>query len=325
MADGAPTFPARYDELGHYTQVLVDEAVRRGISVEVGDPSLGELVMAHDGVRHTMLESLTDLTSAVAFRRCDDKALTRQVMERAGLCVPAGRLATGDAGDRAFLDEWKDLVVKPVRGEQGWGITVGVTTVDELRAAVDAARDVHPEVLLEQRCPGEDVRVIVIGGEVVAAAVRRPATVVGDGRSTIAELVDRLGGASGAAGVGPVTMDETTLAVLTAADHGPDDVLAPGQRLAIRRTANVHTGGTITDITEALHPALAEVCRRAAAALDIPVVGLDLMVPDLRGAAYVVIEANEQPGLANHEPAPTIERFIDLLFPTTARRPTPEL
>ena len=95
-------------------------------------------------------------------------------------------------------------------------------------------------------------------------------------------------------------------------------MLAAGERLAVRRTANLHTGGTITDITDTLHPALADVARRAADAIDIPVLGLDLMVPDLDGADYVVIEANEQPGLANHEPAPTVERFIDLLFPATA-------
>ena len=320
MADGPSELPARYEQLGHYTQILVDEAMRRGIVVEVGDAAIGELTMTHGGTRHTMLESLTDLTSAVAFRRCDHKGLTREVMARAGLRIPAGREATGDDADVAFLEEWGDLVVKPARGEQGWGITVGVTTVPDLHAAIDAARDVHPEVLLEQRCPGDDVRVVVIGGEVVAAAVRRPATVVGDGRSTIDELVERLGEANTAQGVGRVTMDDATLACIADAGHDRDDVLADGERLAVRRTANLHTGGTITDITDTLRPALADVARRAADAIDIPVLGLDLMVPDLDGDDYVVIEANEQPGLANHEPAPTVERFIDLLFPATAGR-----
>ena len=82
--------PTRYEELGHYTQILVDEAVRRGITVEVGDAAIGELTMTHGGTRHTMLESLTDLTSAVAFRRCDHKGLTREVMTRAGLRVRPG-------------------------------------------------------------------------------------------------------------------------------------------------------------------------------------------------------------------------------------------
>jgi D-alanine-D-alanine ligase-like ATP-grasp enzyme len=81
--------------------------------------------------------------------------------------------------------------------------------------------------------------------------------------------------------------------------------------------ANVHTGGTIADVTDELHPTLLEVAVRAAHAIDIPVIGVDLMVPDLGAPDYVIIEGNEQPGLANHEPRPTAARFVDLLFPET--------
>ena len=94
-------------------------------------------------------------------------------------------------------------------------------------------------------------------------------------------------------------------------------VLAPGETLVVRKTANLHTGGTIHDETARLHPKLAEVAIRAARALEIPVVGFDLMVPDVTGDDYAIIEANERPGLANHEPQPTAERFVDLLFPQT--------
>ena len=87
----------------------------------------------------------------------------------------------------------------------------------------------------------------------------------------------------------------------------------------MRRTANVHTGGTITDVTDDLHPALAAAAIAAARAIGIPVVGMDLMVSSVDGPDHVFIEANEQPGLANHEPRPTVERFIDLLLPETLR------
>jgi hypothetical protein len=100
-----------------------------------------------------------------------------------------------------------------------------------------------------------------------------------------------------------------------------DDVLDEGATLVVRRTANLHTGGTIHDVTSGLHPVLAEACRAAAAALEIPVVGLDLLVPDPTGPDHVFIEANERPGLANHEPQPTAERFVDLLFPGTRSLP----
>jgi GNAT-family acetyltransferase (TIGR03103 family) len=313
--------PPGYHELNRYTRIIVDEACRRGVRVEVHDAGLGELTLTRgDRVRHTF-ESLSDLTSAVAFRRCDHKGITRSVLERAGLAVPPGRLATFDVHDHRFLERCGEIVVKPARGEQGWGITVGVTDVEDLEVALAEARAVCPEVLLEQRVHGEDLRVVVIADEVVAASVRRPPAVVGDGARTIAQLVAELSDERAAAtdGAATIPLDDTTLAVIDAAGHAPDDVLAEGTRLAVRLTANVHTGGTIVDVTDDLHPELARAAVAAAQALAIPVVGMDLIVQAVDGPEHVFIEANEQPGLANHEPRPTVERFIDLLFPDTRR------
>ncbi len=242
------------------------------------------------------------------------------MLEEAGLRVPAGRLATFDEADAAFLEECKDIVVKPDRGEGGQGLTVGVVDREGLDSALAAARAVCPDVLLEQRCDGEDLRVVVIGDQVVAAAVRRPPTVTGDGTRTVTELVESLSrsGADATGGAARVPVDETTLEVVRAEGHDADTVLPEGTSLAVRRTANVHTGGTIDDVTEQLHPELAAVAIAAARAIEIPVVGVDLMVPAIDGPEYVIIEANEQPGLANHEPRPTAQRFVDLLFPETA-------
>ena len=91
----------------------------------------------------------------------------------------------------------------------------------------------------------------------------------------------------------------------------------------VRKTANLHTGGTIHDVTDEVHPALVEAACKAARAIDIPVTGIDLMVKSPTEPDYVFIEANERPGLANHEPQPTAERFMDLLFPMSRRRAAP--
>jgi GNAT-family acetyltransferase (TIGR03103 family) len=254
--------------------------------------------------------------------RCDDKRVTRRICERAGLSVPRGRTATDEESDSAFLAEVGELVVKPTRGEQGQGITVGVTTPEELAAAVALARSYCPQVLLEERVDGEDLRVVVIGHEVVAAAVRRPASVIGDGRSTVLQLIEahsrRRAAATG--GESRIPMDDGTVATVRAGGYELDDVLPTGEELEVRRTANLHTGGTIHDVTDLLHPDLVTAAVRASRALDIPVTGLDFLVPDVTGAEHVLIEANERPGLANHEPRPTAERFVDLLFPETAAR-----
>jgi GNAT-family acetyltransferase (TIGR03103 family) len=303
-----------------YARIIVDEAARRGIAVEVSDPDRGGLVLRYGGRAVRTFESLSELTSAVAFRICDDKRLTREVLERAGIPVPPGRAATFDGADDAFLAEHGALVVKPARGEGGCGIRVGVTTADELDAARREARRWSADVLLERLCPGDDLRVVVIADEVVAASVRYPASVVGDGRSTIAELIEAESGARQEAtgGASRIPLDDTTRRVVSQAGHTLDAVLDEGRRLSVRRTANLHTGGTIHDVTAKLHPEVAAGALAVARVIGIPVVGVDLVVEGVDRPDFVVIEANEQPGLANHEPQPTAERFVDLLFPETA-------
>ena len=309
--------PAGYEELNAYSRVIVDEALRRGISVRIVDPDRGELVLSQNGHTVRTLESLSELTSAVAFRICDDKRYTRAVLQRAGIPVPPGRTATFDEQDMEFLEEHGGLVVKPARGEQGRGVTVGVTEPAGLERARHEAQEWCSDVILERRVEGKDIRLVVIADEVVAAALRCPASVVGDGKHTVAELIEATSRHREAEtdGASTIPLDGNTLQVVREAGHEPDDVLPEGVELAVRRTANVHTGGTIHDVTAVLHPALAKMAVAVAQAIGIPVVGVDLIVDDPRLPGCVVVEANEQPGLANHEPQPTVERFVDLLFP----------
>ena len=314
----------QWDQLNPYAKIIAEEARRRGIAVTVLDPEGGYLLLSRAAREIDTRESLSELTSAVAMSRCDDKEATRRVLTKAGLRVARGTMATTPEADAAFLDEVGELVVKPVRGEQGRGITVGVTTVDELRDAVELARRSCPEVLLEELVEGDDLRIVVIDHQVVAAAVRRPATVVGDGERTVRQLIEDRSARRQAAtgGESTIPVDEVTEATVRAHGHTLDDVLGPDEVLRVRRTANLHTGGTIHDVTEVIHPELARVAIEASRALDIPVVGMDLLVPDVEGTEYVIIEANERPGLANHEPQPTAARFIDLLFPGTQSVPS---
>ncbi|WP_036374301.1 N-acetylglutaminylglutamine synthetase [Micromonospora sp. ATCC 39149] len=314
-----PAAPKGYHRLNPYAKIVADEAMRRGIRVEVTDPEWGELRLSNGGRTIVTRESLSELTSAVAMSRCDDKRVTRRILTEAGLSVPAGRTATSDDADAAFLAEVGRVVVKPARGEQGNGITVGVRTPQALTAAVALARGFCPDVLIEQMRDGEDLRVIVIDHEVVAAAVRRPAQITGDGVHDIAELIERQSRRRAAAtgGESRIPVDDMTRDVLAEAGYGLRDVLPEGTVLAVRRTANLHTGGTIHDVTGELHPEIAEACVAASRALDIPVTGLDLLVGAPSRPEHVFIEANERPGLANHEPQPTAERFVDLLFPGT--------
>ncbi len=318
------TAPRPEAKLNPYAKIITDEARRRGIRVEIIDEEAGYFNLQMGGRSVICRESLTELTTAVAMSRCDDKRVTRRLFKSAGLHVPAQQSADGGAGDAAFLGEYTRVVVKPARGEQGAGISVDVREEQELRRAVDLARSVCPEVILEEMVDGQDLRVIVIDDEVVASAVRKPAMITGTGEHTVRALLEKYNRRRAAAtgGESRVPLDDETLRCLQVQGCAWDDVPAAGQMLLARKTANLHTGGTIHDVTGQLHGALREASVRAARAIGIPVVGLDLLVPDVGRPDYVLIEANERPGLANHEPQPTAERFIDFLFPqTTSSRP----
>jgi GNAT-family acetyltransferase (TIGR03103 family) len=314
--------PTPEADLNPYAAIIVNEARRRGIGIEVIDAAAGYFALVLGGRRIVCRESLSELTTAIAMSRCDDKAVTHRVLRRAGLRVPEQTRVDSLDQAEAFLSKLGRVVVKPARGEQGAGISVDVRDAETLERAIQGAQKVCDVVILEEMVDGDDLRIVVIDYRVVAAAIRRPAQVVGNGRQTVRELVQdqsrRRRAATG--GESAIPMDRETERCIAQAGHGWDDVLPDGQVLQVRRTANMHTGGTIHDVTAELHPKLAADAVAAARALDIPVTGLDFIVPSVSGPDYAIIEANERPGLANHEPQPTARRFVDLLFPMTAAR-----
>lgn len=309
--------PAMDQTLNPYAMIIINEARRRGIQSAVLDAQAAYFRLTFGGRSVICRESLTELTTAIAMSRCADKAVTRRLLATANLRVP-DQIAAGDDGETAaFLKRHGSVVVKPANGEQGRGITVDVGTVADVRQAVEVARQHDTHVLIEQYVEGQDLRIIVIGYKLVAAAVRRPPEIVGDGKHSVRDLIARLSRRREAAtqGESSIPMDDETERCVRLGGYELDHVLAADERLAVRKTANLHTGGTIHDVTDRLHPVLVEAAIHAARVIEIPVVGLDFMVPSPQSPDYVIIEANERPGLANHEPQPTAERFVDLLFP----------
>lgn len=311
--------PAEAADLNPYARIIADEARRRGIAVEVEDADAGLLRLSHGGRSISCRESLSDLTTAVAMSRCDDKALTHRLLAGCGLKVPAQILVESREVVDPFLTKHGRVVVKPARGEQGLGVAVDLSSSEEILAAIERARDFSDKVIMEEYVTGHDLRIVVIGDAVVAAAIRRPPDIHGDGTHSILELIEKLSRrrAKATGGESLVPLDDETRRCVAGAEYQLDDVLPDGEILTVRKTANLHTGGTIHDVTQVLNPTLSKAARKAARVLEIPVVGLDFVVRDPAAPEYAIIEANERPGLANHEPQPTVERFIDLLFPQT--------
>lgn len=304
-------------ELNPYARIIVDEAARRGIGVDIIDAEGGFFRLTYGGRSYVCRESLTELTTAIAMSICDDKRVTRRIVKAADVTVPSQVYANNDDDARAFLKEHSAIVVKPARGEQGKGVSVDLRNWRDTKRAIATARKICDDVIIEEFVEGADLRLIVIDYRVVAGAIRKPAAVVANGRSSVRELIAHQSRRRSAAtsGESTIPLDAETERCVAEAGFALDDVPPSDTHIEIRKTANLHTGGTIHDVTGMLHPALVEAGVQAARAIDIPVTGIDLIVKSPTEPDYWFIEANERPGLANHEPQPTVERFIDLLFP----------
>ncbi len=316
--------PTPDDALNAYARIIIDEARRRGIHARIIDAEGGFFDLTWGGRTVRCRESLSEFTSGVAMSMCDDKATTRRIVASAGVAAPEQIVAGGEKAElQQFLKRHGAVVVKPARGEQGRGVAVGLTDLAQIDAAIAEARRISDTVLIEEYVSGVDLRILVIDFKVVAAATRLPPRIVGDGVSSARDLIAAQSRRREAAthGESRIPIDGETERCLAEASLKLSDIPAEGQQVIVRKTANLHTGGDLNDVTAELHPALAEAAVAAAVAIDIPTTGIDLIVKDATQPDYRFIEANERPGLANHEPQPTAERFIDMLFPLSAARP----
>jgi cyanophycin synthetase len=311
------------DMPGPSTRSVIEAARRRGIPVERID-RLSLLQLGHGCRRRLAWAAMSDRTSAVGVEISGDKELTRQLLARAGIPVPAGGPADSV---REALDLLAELggpvVVKPRKGRQGQHVHLGLRTPDEVRAAFAVAGG---DVVVERQMDGRDYRVLVVAGRVVAAAQRVPAHVVGDGSSTVTELVHRLN-AHPERGNGHTNMltrlelDETATGLLRRQGWGEDSVPDAGGTVWLRDTANLSTGGTSIDVTEEMHPDVTRLCERVAAIVGLDIAGIDLRLPGIglpvppsgsdAGPTGTVIEVNAVPGLRMHL-APAVGRARDV-------------
>ncbi|MBX3472072.1 MAG: cyanophycin synthetase, partial [Planctomycetes bacterium] len=326
---------AAAEALGPTTRAIVQAAERRDLPWErVGD---GLLLLGQGARLRWVSASIGHDTRAVAVDVSVDKALTKTLLRRANLPVPRGVVAaTLEEARAALASLGAPVVVKPVDGHHGNGVTLGVRTPEDLAEAFDAAAARGRDVIVEEQVEGRDHRVLVIGGRVVAASLRLPAQVTGDGRRTIAALVEAINadparGEGHAAALTRIALDEAALRDLRRRGLGPGSVPGAGEVVLVRETANLSTGGTARDVTDEVHPDVRALCERAARVIGLDVAGVDLVTPDIAQGPErcTIIEVNAAPGLRMHhhptegEPRDAAAAFVELMFPsgTTGRIP----
>lgn len=295
--------------LGPSTGAIVDAAVARGIPYR--RLTEGSLVQFGWGSRQRRIQAAeTDRSSAIAESIAQDKELTKKLLDAAGVPVPVGR-EVSDIEDawRAMVEIGIPVVVKPKDGNQGKGVTVNISTRDQLNAAYAAASAISDEVLVEKYIPGSDYRLLVVGNQLVAAARREPPLVIGDGVSTVQALVDQVNsdprrGSGHATSLTKIRIDEIAVACLAEQNLTLDAVPAKGTRVILRNNANLSTGGTATDVTDDVHPEMAASAVAAAQMVGLDICGIDVVCDSvlypLEEQGGGIVEVNAAPGLRMH-------------------------
>jgi cyanophycin synthetase len=246
-------------------------------------------------------------TALIAAEIAQDKALTKTLLAELQIPVPRGMVVRDLAAARAALRRLSSpLAVKPLAGNHGRGCTIGVDSEAALETAFAHAASIGRDVLIEEQVAGDDHRLLVVGGRLVAASLRRPAQVVGDGTHTLAHLIARENadprrGDGHAQPLTRIAIDAALHARLAALGRTLDDVPAAGETVVLRDTANLSTGGTAEDVTDRVAPRIADLAVRAAAAVGLDIAGIDFVTPDIgRADCGAVIEVNAGPGLRMH-------------------------
>ena len=297
------------DRIGPSTGAILDAAVARGIPYR--RLTTGSLVQLGWGSKARRFQAAElDSTSAVAESIAQDKDLTKRLLHAAGVPVPMGRPVT-DVEDAWVVAQEVGLpvVVKPQDGNQGKGVVVNITTREGLEAAYKVASEFGDEILVERFLPGHDFRMLVVGGQLVAAARREPPQVLGDGTHTIRELVEivnqdpRRGSGHGTA-LTKIRLDDIAIARIASEGLTPDSVPAQGQRVVLRNNANLSTGGSATDVTDDVHPEIAARAIEAAQTIGLHICGVDVvcetMLKPLEEQSGGIVEVNAAPGLRMH-------------------------
>ena len=301
------------ERIGPSTGSIVDAAVARGIPFR--RLTAGSLVQLGWGSKARRIQAAElDSTSAVAESIAQDKDLTKRLLHAAGVPVPLGRPVTDieDAwlvAQEVGLQEVGAVVVKPQDGNQGKGVVVNITTREGLEAAYATAREFGDEIMVERFLPGHDFRMLVVGGQLVAAARREPPQVLGDGQHTIRELVEivnqdpRRGSGHGTA-LTKIRLDDIAVARIASEGLTPDSVPSQGQRVVLRNNANLSTGGSATDVTDDVHPEIAARAVEAAQTIGLHICGVDIvcetMLKPLEEQNGGIVEVNAAPGLRMH-------------------------
>ena len=320
------------DRLGPSTGSIVEEAENRGIPwIRLNKYSLVQL--GYGAHQKRIQATVTSETSSIGVELACDKEDTKFLLEKAEIEVPRGEIIRRESSLKESCDYVGfPLVIKPVDGNHGRGITVDIQNYDDALIAFRQAKESSKRgaIIVEKYITGSDYRLLVINNKLVAGALRSPAHVIGDGKSTVQKLIDIVN-SDPRRGYGhenvltQITVNELTKTILQDKNYSLDTVIEKGEVLVLKDTANLSTGGTAEDITDIIHPANVSMAERISKIIDLDICGIDIMTTDiskpLSETGGAVLEVNAGPGFRMHlAPTKGLPRnvaapVIDKLFP----------
>ena len=316
--------------LGPSTSSIIKEAEARGIPwIRLNKYSLCQL--GYGANQKRIQATVTSETSNIGVEIACDKEETKDLLEQAEVPIPKGDIIRTERGLKEAVDYVGfPLVIKPVNGNHGRGITTNINSLDEALIGFKEAKEVSRLVIVEKYITGEDHRLLVINNKLVAAAKRTPAHVIGDGKSTIQELVDEVNkderrGYGHEKVLTEIDINSLTLEILKEMDMTTESVPKKGEMVKLKSTANLSTGGTAEDITELIHPYNVFMAERISKIIGLDICGIDIMAEDLtkplNKSGGAVLEVNAGPGFRMHlQPTSGLPRnvgghVVDMLFP----------
>jgi cyanophycin synthetase len=316
--------------LGPSTMALVRAAEERRIPwIRLNEQSL--IQFGHGRYQQRIQATITSRTSHIAVELASDKEETNRLLAHLGLPVPRQRLVQG-ADDAVAAAEriGYPVVVKPYNANHGRGISIHLATEEQVRTAFEVAREHSRSVIIESFISGDDHRMLVVNGELVAVSKRVPGHVVGDGMHTIEQLVDEVN-RDPRRGIGHekvltrLVFDHQAETLLAKKGYTRETVPADGERVFLRSTGNLSTGGTATDVTDLVHPDNIEMAERAVKAIGLDVGGVDFLTTDItesyKDIGGAICEINAAPGYRMHmapsegRPRDVAGPTLDMLFP----------
>lgn len=320
---------AAEEEYGPSTRAILEAARKRKIPVlPLGG---GFYQLGYGRYARRIAATITDRTSCTAVDLVQDKQLCNRLLADHGVPVPESAVARSAEEAVALAEKLgPPVVLKPVHGHHGQGVSLFVSGEAAVRRAYELASYYDSRVLVEKQVPGRQYRLLVVGGRLVAASLRLPPRVVGDGKRTIRELVDELNrdprrGDGHGRPLSRIYLDAVALACLARQGFTPRDVPGKGQVVFLRDNANLSTGGAAVDVTEQVHPANVRLAARVARLTGLDIAGIDVVAGDiarpLEEQGGAIIEVNAAPGLRMHthpvegQPRDAGRAIVDELFP----------